>query len=372
MASLVVPCKCGTKLAAPESAVGKQIRCPKCGALTTVPAMLPAEEVPVVDAKVTAPPPKSKPKPKSAPDTNSTICIGCNSMVFVVGEITDGRIHCPKCGFANPVRNRVGESEDDDEDDRPRKKPKVRAAAVDEDEEEDDRPRKKKRPRYADDDDDYDHDRKRKKPKRKAGGGGALVAGLIVGGLLLVCVGIGVAVAMFSGKGGLLAKKAPVPPGWEEHNHPEDGFKAFAPPGAQYGALGGVGFQPAEFGGGRFGAGPDGIGNLPAVERVAHLTSAWNANAARVDLQVVRYRDRLPSSVHSAMRRMTNAQFGGMEMRSVKWLGYDAVEYTHTNGVMRMVYTNRHFVIATVSGPNMGRAKPEEEAAFFDNVEVTN
>ena len=38
-------------------------------------------------------------------------------MLFVLGKITDGKIHCPKCGFANPVLSRVGESEDDSEDD---------------------------------------------------------------------------------------------------------------------------------------------------------------------------------------------------------------------------------------------------------------
>lgn len=368
MASLVVPCQCGTKLAAPESAVGKQIRCPKCGALTTVPALVPAEEVPVVDAKVTKPAP-------SRPDTNVTCCTACNAMIATIGKPPDGVVRCPNCGFANTVRNRFADPDDDAEEEKPRKKSKVRAAAVDEDDEddEDDRPRKKRRPRYADEDDDYDHDRKRKKPKRKAGGSGALVAGLIVGGLLLVCVGIGVAVYAFSGKGGLLAKKAPVPPGWEEHNYPQDGFRAYMPQGARYTSVAADGWQPGGVGG-RFGGAWDWGGDVPPIERIATLTTNWNGNnGVHVDVTVIKFRSRVPASVRDAVRRAPGrVNFGGVEMRTVKWLGYDAVEQAHANSVMRVVYTDRHAVIATVSGPNVGRAKPEEEAAFFDNIEVTN
>jgi hypothetical protein len=60
-----------------------------------------------------------------------------------------------------------------------------------------------------------------------------------------------------------------------------------------------------------------------------------------------------------------------MEMRSVKWLGYNAVEMVQPGSVIRIVYTNRHMVTATISGPRGVRAGREEEAAFFDNVEIT-
>ena len=41
---LTVPCpECGTKLLAPDSAVGQRLRCPKCGTLATVPDLLPAQ-----------------------------------------------------------------------------------------------------------------------------------------------------------------------------------------------------------------------------------------------------------------------------------------------------------------------------------------
>lgn len=324
MASLVVPCpKCTAKLAAPESAVGKQIRCPKCGAIATVPNIIPAEEVPVVEAKVAA-----KPKPK-------------------------------------PVQ-----AEADDEDERPRKK--SRRDEEEDEADEDDRPRRKKK-RYVDEDDDYDHDRRKKRPRRKSGGGGALVAGLIVGGLLLVCVGIGIAVYAFSGKGSFLAKKSPVPPGWEEYRYPQDGFKLYAPKGVSHTSEANSGFRPGQFGGAGPWFGENEFGNLPPVERIAFLNSTtWN-ESPQVMVYVIKFRDRLPSSVRDAFRRApTNAQFGGMEMRTVKWLGQDAMEQAHTNSATRVVYTDRYAVIATISGPNMGRAKPEEEAAFFDNFELTN
>lgn len=308
---LVVPCpNCAARLSAPESAAGKQIRCPKCGAVAAVPA-----PEPVVEAKVTAP----KPRPK-------------------------------------PVQAEVAEE-------RPRK-----ASRRDEEEdEEDERPRKKKKPRYADDDDDYEHDRKRK-PKRKSGDG--VLAAAVVMGCLVLLAGIVGVVYLLSGKGSPLAKKAPVPDGWEEHKYPQDGFKLYAPKGASYTSVVGNVFQPN----GRFGGGGQWFGNEFGnlqIERAASLTSTdWNA--AQVMVHVVRFRDRVPSSVHGAMRRYPTAQFGGMEVRTIKWLGYDAVEQTHTNSAMRIVYTDRHAVIATISGPNMGRAKPEEEAAFFDNFEITN
>lgn len=326
MASLVVPCPCGTKLAAPESAVGKQIRCPKCGALTTVPAMLPAEEVKVVDAKVA----ETKPKPK-------------------------------------PVR---AEAADDDEDDRPRKR-KVRAAAVDDDDEEDDRPRKKNRPRYADDDDDYAHDRpKRKKPKRKSAGG-ALVAGLIVGGLLLVCVGVGVAVALFSSKGSILAKKAPVPPGWEQYTYPQDGFKLYAPKGANYVTTPVDGFGPfgrrrPDRGGGMWNA------DLPVAERAAVIT-AGAGGPVQVNMYVFRFRDRVPAAVLDEFRNgRGERRIDDLHTRPITWLGYAAEEEVQAHVVTRMVLTDRLLMLASIAGPNGGRAKPEEEAAFFDHIELTN
>jgi len=59
-------------------------------------------------------------------------------------------------------------------------------------------------------------------------------------------------------------------------------------------------------------------------------------------------------------------------VRGVRWLGHEAVEMTNPGGVVRAVFADRYFVVATVVGRNGDRAKPEEEAAFFDNFELTN
>jgi len=58
---IVVPCpKCGTKLSVPDSAAGKHVRCPKfgCAATAIVPALIPSEEIEVVDATPISPKPK--------------------------------------------------------------------------------------------------------------------------------------------------------------------------------------------------------------------------------------------------------------------------------------------------------------------------
>src|SRR5262249_32492976 len=44
------------------------LRCPKCNTLTPVPDLIPAEEVPVVEATVSRPKPKPKPVLAEAPD----------------------------------------------------------------------------------------------------------------------------------------------------------------------------------------------------------------------------------------------------------------------------------------------------------------
>lgn len=327
---LTVPCpKCATKLLAPNSAVGRQLRCPKCGSLATVPDLIPAEEVEVVDvveAKVVPPPPKPKP---------------------VVAE----------------------EAEETEEEERPR-----RRRRDDDEDEEDERPRKKKRPRFGDDD-DYDPSHTRRRPRRKSGGNGVLIAGLIVGGLLLLA-GVGFAVYFFAGgKGSPFVKKSPVPAGWEQHNYPNDGLKLYLPKAPNYTS------GPADLrlgrgmrGGGRFGMGGFELADdLPEADRIAQISVGDWKDSVQIELWVIRFRERVPSSIRDEIRRRpTNTKIGDVELRSIKWLGHDAAEIAHTNGVMRAVYTERHFVMAMISGRDGKRATAEEEAGFFDNIEVTN
>jgi hypothetical protein len=338
MAALVVPCPtCATKLSAPESAVGKQIRCPKCGGLATVPDLIPAEEVPVVEAKVVQPPRTSSPPPPPPPPRPLP------KPPIVAVDATEDRTHKE----TQPP------------------------------EDEDDRPRKKKRSRYVEDDDDYEHDRPRKKPRRKAGsrGSGGLIAGVVIG-VMLTLAGVGFAVYMFAGKKSPFARKTPVPAGWELHSYPQDGFKVYLPKPPTHMSLPTEGFR-RDFGGGRggrFGMGGWEIANeLPEPERAALVSSGDRRTDVRIELYVIKYRDKVPPAIRDELRRaVPGAKFGGTEMRTVVWLGNEAFEQAHPAGVLRVVCADRHLVLAAISGPNGGRARPEEEAGFFDNFELTN
>jgi hypothetical protein len=330
---LTVPCpECGTKLLAPDSAVGQRLRCPKCGTLATVPDLLPAQEVDVVEAKAVAPPPRPKPVQAEAAD---------------------------------------------DEDERPTKR-----SRRDEDDEEEDRPRKKKRPRYVDDD-DYDHDRTRKKLRRRAAGGGggsgALIAGVVIVGLLMLAAS-GFAVYFFFGKGKPtpLVKRAPVPPGWSQFSYPQDGFKVYLPKQPSYTSVPAEFLRRDEAPGGFAGRGPFGLGRgnvggeLADAERFTMVQSGMEwSDPVRAELVVFKFRDKVPLSIRDRFRTVAReGNVEGVPVRTVLWLGGDALEQTYPNGVVRVMYTDRYFVVAAIAGRNGNRPKSEEEAGFFDNIEL--
>ncbi|VTR91271.1 unnamed protein product [Gemmata massiliana] len=313
MSVIVVDCPgCPAKLSAPETAAGKQIRCPKCGAVATVPALVQAEEVSVVDGTLAPPPPKPRPKPV-------------------------------------PV--------DDDEDS---ERPRTRARRAEDDDEEDERPRKKKRRRAADDDDDDPPPRKR---RRKSGGVSAgIIVLAVVGGLLLVC-GIGFGIYALTGKNSLFAKKTPVPAGWKEFSYPQDGFKAYFPS------------EPTTMGMNlQFGQGMPlaGGGEVPQMESMRTYMTGGFGNRDRVDItvQVMRLRSSLPRASRDAMGNI-GGRFAGGSARRVRWLGGDAAEMELGGTLTRIVYLEKMVIIVQITGPNGTRAKSEEEAAFFDNFEVT-
>lgn len=380
---IVVTCpKCPTKLSAPDNAAGKAVRCPKCGAAAPVPALIPAEEVPVVDAALstpkTQPKPEPKPEPKPQPKpqpkqaskpaldttkTTTTCCIACNSMICVIGEITDGLIHCPKCGFANPVRDQPGESEEDTEDEKPRKKKR----RDEDDEAEKEAPRKKKKKKYADDDDDDDDQPKRKRrPNSGGGAGGTMIAVCVIGGLVLL-VGVGIAIYMFSGKGSPFAKKAPVPQGWQQHSYPESGIKMYLPnkPNEMTIPVNGFQFGGAGFGKGGFQTNAD----LQDAESLSVYAANADRNSVRTEVVVIRYRKEVPASVRDKIKNPKRMNDGNWQ--STRWLGRDAAEEIRNDGVARILYFDKYILAARISGPNGQRAKPEEEAGFFDNFELT-
>lgn len=309
---IVVTCpKCPTKLSAPDSAAGKAVRCPKCGAAAPVPLYIPAEEVPVIEATVA--PPKAKPKP-------------------VVADAGD-------------------------DDDRPRKK-----ARRDEEDADDAAPRKKKKKRYDDDDDDPP---RRKRRNAGGGGSGGVIAVVVIVGLL-VLGGVGVGVYFLTGKGSVFAKKTPVPAGWQQFSYPNDGFKAYFP--SEPTKIG-MDLQPG------FGAGgplPGGI-DIPQMESMHAYTTGGFGGKDRltVTVEVVRFRDKLPRSARDSLGGQAGGRFGGGQTQQVRWLGESATEVAFGGSLTRAVYVDKAMIVVMITGPNGGRAKPEEEAAFFDNFELT-
>jgi len=157
---LVIPCpSCNAKLKAPETLIGKTVKCPNCQAAIPVraPSNTPAPKAAAAPAKKPAPPPADDFNFDDDPDERPS----------KKGAVKKGR-------------------DDDYDDDRPAKKP---AKARDDDYEEDERPSKKgaikkgrdeyiddEPPRKAkgrrDDEDDYDDEDRPSKKKGKKGKSG--------------------------------------------------------------------------------------------------------------------------------------------------------------------------------------------------------
>jgi hypothetical protein len=270
----------------------------------------------------------------------------------------------------------------DDEEDRPRSK--RRDDNDDEDSDEDDRPRKKRR-------NDDEEDRPRRRLAKKAGLGAGVIAGIVLGSLLLLG-GIGYGVyALVSGSG----PKAAAPAGWKEYTLKDGNFKGYFPKepqllgSMQFGAgknpFAGVanpigGGNPFGGGGNPFGGGGNAFGAVPAnigeymPESMSSYVSGDFNDPVHIDVQVMRYASKVPSLVRDQYANMpseTRTVMKGfdIEVKSVRWLGERGTEMVMPTGVMRTVVVDKAIVIATISGLT-GRAKKEEEAGFFDNFQV--
>lgn len=286
--AVVVQCPgCPTRLSAPEGAAGKQLKCPKCGALATVPEQ-------VVESKAAAPP-----KPKS--------------------KVT-----------ADPV-------DDDDDDDRPRS----RKRRDEDDEDDDDRPRKKKR---REEDDDYDHDRKRgkRRPARNSGGGGGKMA-VMIGVGLVALIGVGVAIFMLVGGKGA---RAPLPPGWKMVENADAGIKGAFPADPQ--VIGGRG--NFGFGAGLNIPGFGEIPQLESSHVVTTGGGFGGRGGATVNVQITRFRGTLPRAMRDAVGDGFGGRFGGGDVKNVRWLGGSGIEMRFGGDLVRQVYTDKAIVQATISG----------------------
>lgn len=189
-------------------------------------------------------------------------------------------------------------------------------------------------------------------------GGLVLLGGLALGGYLLV------------GPGGVLAARAPVPPGWKQYDYPQSGFRA-AFPG-----------EPTVFGAnvpGGFGGGPlPGGGEIPQLESMfSYRTGGLGAFGVRgqsgtqVIVEVHRYRTSIPRASRDLMTRTGYGRFTGGSSNRVRWLGSSAFEMVMGGTLVRMVVLEKAVIVVQISGPNGVRARPEEENGFFDNFELT-
>ena len=174
-------CTCGKLLRVKDELAGRRVKCPACAAATTVPKPpAPAEaEFEVVEDEPAPAPAPAKARAKKA-DTAGFHFAGGND-------------EKPRAKGISRV------DEDDEEEERPRKK--GRSKLDEDDDEEDERPRSRRR-RDDDDDEEDERPRRRKKSRRAAAESNlGKRIGYMVGGLVLVLIGVGLAALGWYGGG---------------------------------------------------------------------------------------------------------------------------------------------------------------------------
>lgn len=320
---LVVQCPaCPAKLSAPESAVGKQIRCPKCGTVVDVPALGAAEEVPVADVK----PAPVRPKP-------------------VVDD----------------------EEDEDTEEPRPRKKRRDRDA------EDEPPPRRRNRRKAA------------KRGSGGEGVIVAIVVGLLLvcvvatGAVLIARKGTSVAggtgtdspsadpVRERLGFGTPFGREnslppadppAPVPAGWQLYSYPEAGFKAYFPRSPMVGRTSGS---------------STGSSGLTTFRNGWELFSGGGIGpdeGVTVKFWVQRFSHGPPYQLSDQLDYVSRRRAPGLQARRVRWLGHDASEVELGTSVVRVTVFGDTLMAAQVIGPRGLRAQPHELAGFFTNAEL--
>jgi hypothetical protein len=182
-------CSCGKRLSVKDEFAGRRVKCPACGGVCTAPAAEPAFEV---IEEVEAPPPVPAPRAARAVATGAKPVARTRTDDF---EPADDEDEKPR------KKRRRDDDDDEDEDDRPRS----RRRRDDDDDEDDDRPRSRRR--RDDDDDEDEDDRPRRKRKSRRGrvshhsGNTGKRIGYVVGGVVLVLIGIGIALLGWNGQG---------------------------------------------------------------------------------------------------------------------------------------------------------------------------
>ena len=307
---------CGAKLSTPDSAAGKQVRCPKagCGTLVPVPAFLAVEEV--EETPAVPPPPR-------------------------------------------PVRAAAVE---DDDDDRPR-----RRRRDDEDEDADDRPRSRRR---DDDEEDDDRPRRRRAAGRRRSGGGAGKVVAIVAGVVVLVGGVGAAVYF------LAFGTASPPAGWKEYTYADAGFKAYFPVepkrlggGRGFGMVGegGVGGESISL---QAATTEDGVKiqtmiqatRLPPNVPADQVRDGVNKRFAEVS------QSPQPGTRVSGSRSVSWMGYKAYELRLEPSDGAK-VKTPNATAVTRCVVTDTHQIVAMIAAEDGGKLASRTINGFFDNIQ---
>jgi hypothetical protein len=348
---------CPVRLNAPDTAAGKMVKCPKCQTLVPVPSAAPAP-----------PPPTPAPPPPRA------------AALDFDDEPTPAPVK--KLGTApKPAAKPAPPPEPLGLDDEPAEEPPARKSGT--------APRPAARKPHDDDEEEEETDKKSRRKRRGAAAGGppvALVlsiAGLI--GLGIVCAVGYAAHSMIAGRedakggGGGGATKTAVPTGWKEFTSKSGGFKAYFPPGEV-----------------RERAYDQPTGKNPPTgkkKEQPQYSGTWvvaEAPDGSVMVMVAGLKFRPGVSAddrEKVMNGLTDVIAGGgqekvagakvLGQRDVTWLGQKGqelvVELPASEGGGQMVL--RHVLVGStgyigIIGTKNGRAKPEDENGFFDNIEV--
>ncbi|HEY1186351.1 MAG TPA: hypothetical protein VGE74_01785, partial [Gemmata sp.] len=103
---------------------------------------------------------------------------------------------------------------------------------------------------------------------------------------------------------------------------------------------------------------------------LAEFTTEGQGDGAIVVVQIVHFGSGVPPHVRNKVDQINNTKWGDLETRHIRWLGSAACELSGNDGVARVVCTDRVVALAFITGANGRRAKPQEEAGFFDNFEL--
>jgi len=297
-------------------------------------------------------------------------CPECSASLKIPDELEGKKIKCKSCG--TPFR---AQQEEEDEPPARKKKPAAKAKPP-RDEDDEERPSKARRLKSEEDDEEDERrsrrssrDERSAKSKKSAGkkkGPPVLLLGLLGSGFV-VLVGVGVLIyflARGGGGGGLLGGSASesLPPGWEEINEKEGGFRVYMPG------------RPIR---------QQAPGRIPANARNAfRWASVTGDGVYSFQVGVVDLGDRSistdPASLKATLKQVEPSAFFFEKIaveREVKVGGKPGIEMELVNEnpdftdstVMRLTASGGKFYVITLTYHDRGKKDEKVRQTFFDS-----